>query len=122
MNAYPPGFPISVAKEQHPNFLSQFLEAFNASPSQPIVYREPELAPAVNNNTRNDFSVPVGDDEICEFVGTNLSKNMDSEEVEMASPPALSRRRPMKLKIRPNLVVNLSDKHLNTIFSYFQKK
>ena len=117
MNAYPPGFPISVAKEQHPNFLSQFLEAFNASPSQPIVYREPELAPAVKNNPRDYFSVPVGDDAICEFVGTNLSKNMDSKEMEMASPRAITAA-PNEAEnlTKPGYVVNLSNKHVNTIF------
>ena len=119
----PPRFPISAAKEQHPNFVSQFLGAFNASPSQPIVYREPELAPAVNNNPRNDFSVPVGDDEICEFVGTNLSENMDSEEVEMASPRAIAAApNEAENSTKPGDVVNLSDKHFNTLFSYFQKK
>ena len=67
--------------------------------------------------------MPVGDDEMGDFVGTNLSENMDSEEVEMASPSAI----PASTNEAENItktgnVINLSDKHVNTLFSYFQKK
>ena len=67
--------------------------------------------------------MPVGDDEIGDFVGTNLSENMDSKEVEMASPSAIAAS-PNEAENTTKTVdvVNLSDKHVNTLFSYFQKK
>ena len=48
---------------------------------------------------------------------------MDSEEVEMASPSAIAASPNEAENItKTGNVINLSDKHVNTLFSYFQKK
>ena len=120
---YPPGFPINDAQEQHPNFVSNFLRAFNTSLSQPFVYPEPELAAPINYTLTHDFVMPGGDDGLGDFVGTNLSKNMELEEVEMAPPSAIAAAPNDTENITENgNVIKLSDKHVNTLFSYFQKK
>ena len=120
---HPPGFPINTAQEQHPNFVNIFLWAFNASPSQPFVYREPGLAAPVNHTPTHDFEIPGGDDGLGDFMGTNLSENMESEEVEMAPPSAIAAAPNDAENTSENgNVINLSDKHVNTLFSYFQKK
>ena len=67
--------------------------------------------------------MPGGDDGLGIFVGTNLSENMESEEVEMAHPSAIvAAPNYSENTTEDGNVINLSDKHVNTLFSYFQKK
>ena len=64
--------------------------------------------------------MPGGDDGPGDFVGTNLSKNMESEEVEMVLPSAIAAAPNDAENTTENgNVINLSDKHVNTVFSYF---
>jgi hypothetical protein len=81
------------------------------------------LAPPVNNTPSNDVSVPVGDNEICEFVGTNLSENMDSEVVEMASSRAgVAAPNEAEKSTEFSDVVNLNNELVRSIFTYLHKK
>ena len=50
-------------------------------------------------------------------------KIMDSEEVEMTSPSSIvALPNEAENTTKTGDVINLSDKHVNTLFSYFQKK
>ena len=120
---YPPGFPINTAQEHHPNFVNNVLRGFNTSPSQPFVYREPELTAPVNHTPRYNFQMQGDDDGVGDFVGTNLSKNMESEEVEMVPPSAIVvAPKNAENNTENNHFINLSVKHVNTLNRYFVKE